>query len=174
MDRSISITTVRVGDLHPGDVFRFDHPIDRGGKPRKTFWFAVTDLKHTEAGKVVVSMTQSVHSTQHVFHSPYELVELQQKGAEEFGTPGTADGPPKGDPNYIVEGHWRQDEAGQMHWVEPHLYNPEQGAEDLLEYMAGSDDTDDEPYCDYCEKTGHYFRSCPARDDAPEPEEDGS
>lgn len=26
-----------------------------------------------------------------------------------------------------------------------------------------------EPYCDYCEQDGHTFRSCPRRDDDPEP-----
>jgi hypothetical protein len=26
-------------------------------------------------------------------------------------------------------------------------------------------DYDDRPYCDYCEKHGHTFSSCPARDD---------
>jgi hypothetical protein len=25
-----------------------------------------------------------------------------------------------------------------------------------------------EPYCDFCERTGHTFRSCPARDDEPD------
>lgn len=28
-----------------------------------------------------------------------------------------------------------------------------------------------EPYCDYCEKEGHTFATCPARDD--DPQDDG-
>jgi hypothetical protein len=28
----------------------------------------------------------------------------------------------------------------------------------------------EQPYCDYCEKEGHYFRECPARDDESEEE----
>lgn len=34
-----------------------------------------------------------------------------------------------------------------------------------LELAAGFDQAYEDPYCDYCEREGHTFRTCPERDD---------
>jgi len=38
--------------------------------------------------------------------------------------------------------------------------------------MSDHEHVVEEPYCDYCERSGHSFRSCPARDDENVPEDE--
>ena len=91
----------------------------------------------------------------------------------ELGKPGTPDGPPDG--NFLMEGHWRRTKDGKVVWVEPNVCNPAEAAEAIagMFEFEGYDPPEerDVEYCDYCEKEGHSFRACPARDDENEPEE---
>ena len=47
---------------------------------------------------------------------------------------------------------------------------PDYGRPTRAEAEADMADDNFELYCDYCERTGHTFRTCPARDDEPQEE----
>lgn len=150
MSREIKIETVRVGDLHLGDVIRFTHPLDRGTNARKSNWLQVAEEPTlTHERKVVLKFDGPREAK--VFPSPYELVELQVVKA--YPSKG-ADLP---DQNFLVEGHWRRGADGREVWVEPSVVNPKQHAEDILRFMehnwAAYADflTDDEADDDYDE-----------------------
>lgn len=60
-----------------------------------------------------------------------------------------------------------RNEAGEPLGWDNH-YPDEDNSNDAYD----EDDRDEqEPYCDYCEQDGHFFRSCPKRDDADEYDE---
>jgi hypothetical protein len=105
MSRAIRIETIRVGDVHPGDVLRFTHPLDRGSNARKSNWLQVTEVKLTQANKVTVSFSAGPGSTK-VFPSPYELVEVQVKNGDKQADDDTPDWAKR---KWYVKGHWRRD-----------------------------------------------------------------
>lgn len=182
MDREIKIVTVRVGDLHLGDVIRWTHPLDHGSEARKSHWLQLqAEPRLTEQGKVVLELSNIEAK---VFPSAYELVDLQ---VQTKATPPAVEieilsHNDEGLQYFLMEGHWRRTAEGKVYWIEPNIYDPEIAAEEItrqleergtfegLGYAIEVDETE-VPYCDYCEKEGHYFRSCPARDDAPGEEE---
>ena len=82
MSRAIKIETVRVGDVHPGDVIRFTHPLDRGRDARKSHWLLVTEVILDAGNQVIVHFDRS-DAGKH-FRSPYELVEVQVKDSSQL------------------------------------------------------------------------------------------
>jgi len=133
MSRAIKIETIRVGDVHPGDVLRFTHPLDRGSNARKSNWLLVTEVKLTQANKVNVSFSAGPGSTK-VFPSPYELVEVQvaygphgprrltPEETEQVAQHADDDEVPEAPEwhqKWYVKGHWRRDCDGNMTWVPP-------------------------------------------------------